>query len=93
MRHRCAELLFAFWNTSLAHYFTVTFRQRWADFHVFKSPLPPLDPMLVPSRPRSFRCVWIVFFFPTLHHLLILPLEILKGAQDTSRLMIDSASG
>jgi hypothetical protein len=39
MRHRCAELLFAFWNTSLAFnrdYFTVTFRQRWADFHVLE---------------------------------------------------------
>ena len=36
MRHRCAELLFPYWNTSLEFnkdYFTITFRQRWADFN------------------------------------------------------------
>jgi hypothetical protein len=46
LRHRCAELLFANWNTSLAFnkdYFTVTFRQRWADFHALAPATSSLD--------------------------------------------------
>ena len=37
MHHRCAELVFAFWNTTLANkrdYFSITFHQRWSAFQV-----------------------------------------------------------
>ena len=66
MRHRCAELLFAYWNTSLAFnkdYFTITFRQRWADFHALAPATSYSDSWFPHAMQSTLRFLWTVFLF------------------------------